>query len=102
MKQKRCSGRKQEKSRRRPKETWRSKEESTEPEESFKSCRKKKNKNAGCHALDCEKGRTTSDRQQWKQELERYSREKYQDEEMRMNTKKELDEWEERVRRQKD
>ena len=50
----------------------------------------------------CVKKRTSSDRQKWKEELERYSREKYQEEEMRIKAKKELDEWEERVRRQKD
>ena len=31
----------------------------------------------------------------WKEELERYSRNTYQDEEMRMKARKELDEWEE-------
>ena len=61
------------------------------------------NRHAGCHALFfCVKKRTLSDRQKWKEELERYSREKYQDEEMRTKAKKELDQWEERVRRQKD
>ena len=60
---------------------------------------KVKNKQAACQALYCEKeGETTSDRPKWKEELERYSRNKYQDEEMRMKARKELDEWEERSR----
>ena len=63
---------------------------------------KVKNKQAGCQALFSEKeGETTSDRQKWKEELERYSRNKYQDEEMRMKARKELDEWKERSRRQR-
>ena len=50
-----------------------------------------KNKHAGCQALSCEKGgETTSDSQQWKEEVERYSRNKYQDEIMRMKAWKEL------------
>ena len=47
-----------------------------------------------------EEGETTSDKK-WKEELERYSRKKYQDEEMRMKARKELEEWEGRSRRQR-
>ena len=54
---------------------------------------KVKNEQMICHALYCWKeGETTSDKQKWKEELERYSRNKYQDEEMRMKARKELDE----------
>ena len=64
---------------------------------------KVKNKHAGCQALHCEKEKaTTSDRQKRKEELERYSRNMCQDEEMRVKAKSELDEWEERSRRHKD
>ena len=58
-------------------------------------------KEAGCQALFVKKGETVSDRQKWKEELERYSRNKYQDEEMSMKTRKDVDEWEERSRRQR-
>ena len=52
---------------------------------------KVKKKQTACHALYCEKERgPTSDRQKWKEELERYSRNKYQDEEMGIKAKKEL------------
>ena len=55
-----------------------------------------------CHELHCEKeGGKTSDRQKWKEELERYSRKKYQDDGMNAKAKKELEEWEERSRRQR-
>ena len=37
-------------------------------------------------------GETTSDRQKWKEDLERYSRNKHQDDEMRKKAKEELDE----------
>ena len=45
---------------------------------------KVKNKKVGCHALFSEEkeGEIISDRQKWKEELERRSRNKYQDEEM--------------------
>ena len=43
-----------------------------------------------------EEGEATSDRQKWKKKMERYSRKKYQDEEMKKKARKELDEWEER------
>ena len=57
-------------------------------------------KQAGCQVLFCEKGETMSDRQKWKEELERYSRNKYQDEDMRMRARKDVDDWEERSRTQ--
>ena len=62
-----------------------------------------KNQQASCEALFfvIKEGGTTSDRQKWKEELERYPRNKYQDEEMRTKARKELDEWEERSRRHK-
>ena len=60
---------------------------------------KVKNKQTACHGLYCRKeGGKTSGRQQWKEELERYSRIKYQDEEMRIKAKNELEEWKERNR----
>ena len=62
---------------------------------------KGKNKNEGCHAL-YSGIRTTGDRQKWKEELEIFPRGKYQDERMRMKAKKELEEWEERIKKQKD
>ena len=56
-----------------------------------------KNKQPACHALYCEREReTTIDRQTWKEELERFSRNKHQDDEMRKKAKKELDDWDER------
>ena len=62
-----------------------------------------KSKQTVCQALYCEsEGGTTSDRQKWKEELERYSRNKYQDDEMKKKAKKELDEWDERDRRCKE
>ena len=64
---------------------------------------KVKNNQATCQALYGEKeGENTSDRQKWKEELERYSSNKYQVEEMRMKARKELDEWVERCRRQRE
>ena len=61
---------------------------------------KVKSKHIVCHELYCEReGETTSDRQKWKEELERYSSDKYQDGEMRRKAKEELDEWDERGRR---
>ena len=56
---------------------------------------KAKKKQNACHELYCEKGGETSDRQKWKEELERYSRKRYQDEAMHAKAKKELEEWEE-------
>ena len=54
---------------------------------------KVKNKQTVCRALYCEnEGGTTSDRQKWKEELEQYSRNKYQDDEMKKKAKEELDE----------
>ena len=62
-----------------------------------------KKKQTACHDLYCEKeGGKTSDRQKWKEELERYSRNKYEDEEMRMKARKELEELEKRSRRQRE
>ena len=70
--------------------------------QSLQGMQKVKNKQATSQALYCEKeGENTSDRQKWKEELERYSRNKYQDEEMRMKARKELDEWDERSRKQR-
>ena len=47
-----------------------------------------------CHSLYCERqGGTTSNKQQWKEELKRYAKDKYQDDEMKKKTHKELDEW---------
>ena len=55
---------------------------------------KVKNKPFVCQALYCkeEEGHATTDRQKWKEELGRYLRKKYQDEEMRKKARKELDE----------
>ena len=47
------------------------------------------------------KKRTTCDSQKWNEELERYSGGKYQDERMRVKARKELEEWEEKVKRRK-
>ena len=61
-----------------------------------------KNKQNVCHSLFCEGERgTTSDRLKWKEELERFSRRKYQDDEMKKKAKEELDEWDEKGRRNK-
>ena len=57
-----------------PKESCPSKEGRTKPEV-FCRRQKDKGKQRICHALYCERVRgTTSDRQKWKEELERYSR----------------------------
>ena len=64
---------------------------------------KVKNKQAACHALSCKKeGGTTSDRKMEGEAAERYSRNEYHDEDMRMKARKELDEWEEASRRQRE
>ena len=64
---------------------------------------KAKNKNEGCKTLYCEnEGETTRDRQKWKEELDRYSRKKCQDERKRMKARKELDDWEESIKRQRE
>ena len=61
---------------------------------------KVKSKQHVCHALYCEReGETTSNRQQGKEELERYSRNKNQDDEMRKKAREELKDWDERARR---
>ena len=61
----------------------------------------KKKQNA-CREVHFEKeGGKTTDRQKWKEELKTYSRKKYQDDEMNAKAKKELEEWEERSRRQR-
>ena len=63
---------------------------------------KAKKKQNACRELPCEKeGGKASDRQKWKEELERYSRKKYQDDGMNAKAEKELEEWEERSRRQR-
>ena len=54
-----------------------------------------KNKHIVCHELHCEEeDAVTSVRQKWKKELERYSRMKYQDDEMKKMARRELEEWE--------
>ena len=63
---------------------------------------KAKKKHNACHELYCDKGGKTSERQKWKEELERYSRKKYQDEGMNSKAKEELEEWGERGRRQRE
>ena len=56
-----------------------------------------KNKQTVGHVLCCEREReTTIDRQKWREELERYSRNKHQDDAMRKKAKEELDDWDER------
>ena len=50
-----------------------------------------------CTVNEKEKQRVTG--KKWKEELERYSRNKYEDDEMRKKAKEELDEWDERGRR---
>ena len=63
---------------------------------------KAKKKQNACRELHCEKeGGKPSDRQKWKEELERYSRKKYLDDEMNAKAEKEFEEWEERSRRQR-
>ena len=69
-------------------------------EELCKRCRRCKKKLVVKHSF-VKKGETASDRQKWKEELERYSRNKYQDEEISMKARKGVDEWEERSRRQR-
>ena len=54
--------------------------------------------------LNCsakKEGGKKSDRQKWKEEVERYSRKKYQDDGMNAKARKELQEWEESSRRQR-
>ena len=59
----------------------------------IQTLQKAKNKNDGCLTLYCEnENGTTCDRQKWNEELERYSRAKYQDEKMRGKARKELEE----------
>ena len=68
----------------------------------IQSWEKKKNQNEVCSTLYCENGkRTTCDMQKWTEELERYSKSKYQDERKRMKAKKELEEWKEKANEQK-
>ena len=56
-----------------------------------------------CRVLHCEENdMATRDRQTWKNELERYSRKKYQDDEMKTKAKRELVEWEERSKQERD
>ena len=45
--------------------------------------------------LSKKEGETIFDSQKWKEVLERYSKNMYQDEEMRMKARKDVDEWEE-------
>ena len=68
----------------------------------MQTLQKPKNKNEGCLSLYFEnEGGTTCDWKKWNEELERYSRENYQDERLRMKARKELEECEEKVKQQK-
>ena len=54
------------------------------------AARSRTNKLLVTHFLVEKEGETTSDRQKWKEGLERYSRNKYQDEEMRTKARNKL------------
>ena len=63
----------------------------------LQEAQKVKSKQNVCHSVYCEReGEITGDKQRWKEELERYSKKKYQDAEMREKAKEELDEWDEK------
>ena len=68
----------------------------------IQSLQKNKNQNEMWNTLYCEKEKKeTCDRQKWKEVLERYARDKYQDERMRIKARKELEESDEKVKKQK-